>query len=209
LIVMLSAGYLGIEYFWKFPVPGTPISLPGLPFSLDLALLSSVYFLLGCFLKQEVLEMSFNRLLFISAVVLFFFVHFVFGHTIDLNMRRYDHIFISTVAALAGIYIVISTSILLKGVPIISKVMEYVGSISLFILIFHNYVQMKTIMFLNSLTGNKYIIFILRSFTSFAIALIVSILLHELVKRNAVLKMLFLPIESNKGMQADAMEPRR
>ena len=208
LVIILSMGFLGITYFWNIPVPGTHTILPGLPFSIDLILLSSVYFLLGSFLKQDVLSMDFNWLMLVFVAVIFAFIHFRFNYTINLNMRRYDHIFISTITALIGIYLVISVSIMLKGTPIISKLLSYIGSASLFILIFHNYIQMKTIMLLGSLTGNKYIIFAFKSFASFTMAVLVPILFYELIKRTKAIKMLFLPIKSSKGIRTDVVEPR-
>lgn len=198
LIIILSIGFLGIDYFWNIPVFGMHTAIPGLPFSIDLILLCSFYFLLGIVLKQEVLSLKFNLGMFLLFIFVFAFIHLKYNYTIDLNMRRYDNIIICTIASIVGIYIVISISRLLQDTPIISNCLSYIGSASLFILLFHNYVQLKTIMFLKaSLSGNKYIIIPIIAFVSFSMAVLVPLMLYELVKRNTALRMIFLPIKSN------------
>jgi polysaccharide biosynthesis protein PslL len=197
LIIIISIGFLGRDYFWNISVPGTDTILPGLPFSIDLLLISSFYFLLGAFFKENILHLDFNWLFFVLAAIAFAFIHFQFNYTVNINMRRYDNIFISTITALSGIYLVISTAIILKDKPIISKLLSYVGSASLLILIFHNYIQMKTIILLKTLIGNQFVIIVP---ASFGMAVLVPILLYELFKRNRALGALFLPTKSNKGI---------
>jgi fucose 4-O-acetylase-like acetyltransferase len=50
--ILLCIGYLGIQTFWPNPGPGIRFPLPGLPFSMDLVLISSFYFILGSLLKD-------------------------------------------------------------------------------------------------------------------------------------------------------------
>lgn len=191
LIVIISIGFLGIDSFWYIPVPGTHIILPGLPFGIDLILISSFYFLLGSFLKHDILSLKINWYMFALVAVVFAFLHFQFDYTVNLNMRRYDNIFISTITALAGIYLVMSVSIILKDTPIIAKILSYIGTASLLILIFHNYVQLQTILILTPLIRKHFIII---AFISFTMAVLVPIIIYELIRRNAVLKLVFLPI---------------
>jgi polysaccharide biosynthesis protein PslL len=193
LVIILTIGCLGIHIFWNTPLPGTHLTLPGLPFSMDLILVSSFYFLLGSFLKQYILNLNFNWFMFIFSILTFSFLHLQYDITMDLNLRRYDNIFISTIEALIGIYLVISISIILQRRLLFSKLLSYIGSASIFILIFHHFIQKKSFGTLNSLIGNQYII---NAFFSFILAVLVPILFYELAKRNGVLKILFMPMKS-------------
>lgn len=198
LIIIFSAGVIGIDVFWNIPMSGTNVILPGLPFSIDLLLVSSSYFLLGAVSKREVLDLQFNWRIFVFAAVIFALIHFQFNYTIDLNMRRFDNIIICAIESLAGIYIVLSISRILQNMSMISNILSKIGSASLFILIFHNYVQLQTIHVLKaSLTGSKYIVLPAIAFVSFTLAVLVPILLYEIVKRHPFLRILLLPITHN------------
>lgn len=208
LVIILSLGYLGIYIFRNITLSGTnfPFLLLGLPFSMDLILISSFYFLLGSFLKQYILNMNFNWLILIISVLTFSFIHHRYDITIDLNVRRYDNIFLSTVEALLGTYLVITVSIIFQKIPVISRLLSYIGSASIFILIFHNYIQIKSFDVLNLLIEDQNII---NSILSFLMAVIVPLLLYELVKRNSVFKILLLPVRSTKGILAATTERHR
>ncbi len=198
LTVILSTGFFGIKYLFKIPAFGMHIIPRGLPFSLDLILLSSFYFLLGNVLKNEVLDFKFNLRMFLLAILVFAILHFKYNYTIDFHMRRYDNLVVCTSASVIGIYIVLSISSLIRKTTILSYCLSYIGSASLFVFIFHNYVQLETIKFLQaSLSGNKYIIIPIIAFVSFNMAVLVPLLLYELVKRNTAMRMIFLPIKSN------------
>jgi fucose 4-O-acetylase-like acetyltransferase len=208
LLIILIAGYIALDYFWNISVAGIDIVFAGLPFSIDLILISSFYFLIGSILKKYTLDFKFNWRVLIIAAIIFTFIHSYFGFTIDLNSRRYDNIIISTISSLLGIYIVLSVSKIFLSFSMLSSLLAYIGSASLFILIFHNYIQLKTINLLKlSLSGNKYIIIPIIAFTSLAIAVLVPILLYELAKRIAFLRNLFLPINFNVSIKKIAADP--
>jgi polysaccharide biosynthesis protein PslL len=191
LIIIITIGSLGVQAFWNKLLPGTGIILPGLPFSLDIILISTFYFILGSFLKESVLNLKFNWLMFIIAAFSFLFIHLLFDYTIDLNMRRYDHVFFSTITALIGIYLVISLSSLLASKPIISKFLSYIGTASLIILIFHRFIQIKIFKILSSMTSSPSVI---NALLSFVVAVSVSLLINELIKKYMVVRRLFLPV---------------
>jgi fucose 4-O-acetylase-like acetyltransferase len=202
LLIILIAGYTGLGYFWNISVAGIDIVLPGLPFSFDLIFLTSFYFLLGSVLKQYILEFHFSWCMLMVAAIIFTFIHSYFDFTIDLNARRYDNIIVCTIASLLGIYIAVSISRLFLSVPLLSKILSYIGSTSLFIFIFHNYIQLQTInMLKSSLSGNKYLIIPIIAFTSFAMAVFVPILFYEFARRVTFIRNLFLPMKFNSGIK--------
>jgi hypothetical protein len=208
LLIILIAGYTGLGYFWNISVPGIDIVLPGLPFSIDLIFLTSFYFLLGSVLKQYILDFDFNWCMLMIAAIIFTFIHSYFDFTIDLNARRFDNIIVCTIASLFGIYIAVSISMLFLSVPLLANILSYIGSTSLFIFIFHNYIQLQTInMLKSSLSGNKYILIPIIAFTSFVMAVFIPILLYEFVKRVALLRNLFLPMKFNAGIKNIKAEP--
>jgi fucose 4-O-acetylase-like acetyltransferase len=199
LMCILLIGYIGIDFFLNTRLPGTHIVLPGLPLSVDLILISSFFFLLGSFLKESVLNLKFNWLTFIVAVFSFALFHLASNSTIELNLRRYDNIFISTIEALLGIYIIISLSVMIKGNLIISGILSYIGMASLFIMIFHHPIEVKTFRFINSINGNQYMV---SAITSFFMAVLIPLLFYELIRKNSILKKLFLPSVSIKSTQS-------
>jgi hypothetical protein len=199
LMCILLIGYIGIDFFLNTRLPGTYIVLPGLPLSVDLILISSFFFLLGSFLKESVLNLKFNWLTFIVAVFSFALFHLASNSTIELNLRRYDNIFISTIEALLGIYIIISLSVMIKGNLIISGILSYIGMASLFIMIFHHPIEVKTFRFINSINGNQYMV---SAITSFFMAVLIPLLFYELIRKNSILKKLFLPSVSIKSTQS-------
>jgi polysaccharide biosynthesis protein PslL len=199
LMCILLIGYIGIDFFLNTRLPGTNIVLPGLPLSIDLILICSFFFLLGSFLKESVLNLKFNWLMFVVAIFTFALLHLASDSTIELNLRRYDNIFISTIEALLGIYIIISLSVMIKGNLVISGILSYIGVASLFIMIFHHPIEVKTFRFINSINGNQYMI---SAITSFFMAVLIPLLLYELIQKNSILKKIFLPTVSIKSTQS-------
>lgn len=209
--VMLCVGYLGIHTFWNNRFPGIPILFPGLPFSIDLIFISSFYFLLGSLLKDYITGLKFNPMIFLLSVFVFCSLHFFYNITMDLNLRRYDNLFISTIEALTGIYIIITASILLDKNAVIRRILVYIGSGSLFILLFHFWIQMGSARLIYSLIDDKYYVirFIIIKYLSFTLAVLLPLAFFELVKRSSTLGKLFLPIKSAKIVQPGGSIPQK
>lgn len=202
LLTLLTIGYFLITVFWEMPliVLDKQINLPGLPFSLDLVLLTGFYFLLGFLLRKQLTDFEFNLPSLLLAVASFFFIHLQFDDTIDLYFRIYDHLGISTLSALLGIYIVISLSKLFSGANRFSRLFSYIGMNSLFILIFHDVLQGNVFTSLRVFSHIE-IVEILDGIVAFVAAVALSLAIAEMIRRNAVLRRCYLPIKSNKQSQ--------
>lgn len=133
--------------------------------------------------------MKFNLSLFSIAAMFFCLLHVEFNETIDLNMRLYSHPLISTVQAMLGIYITLLASAGLQRYAIVRRWLPYIGSESLFILIFHTFIQDKVFWGLVHFTHVEYF----SAIVSFVTAVWGPLVILKVVKRQRPLAMLFLP----------------
>ena len=211
LTLLLVVGFLISKVFWELPIYvvgkplevfGQPLILPGLPFSIDLVFINSFYFLLGYCLRNTILQLKYSNFFFFLSLITFFSCHLFFNFSIDLNLRVYDNLFISTLQAISGIYIVLTISQVIAKVDFIYRILAYVGSGSLFILIFHAYFQDRLSLGLIKILANQKTY--LAYFLAFFLSSIIPLLLWELIKRNYYLSMLFLPLNSRKAMRSDS-----
>ena len=203
LLLLLVIGFLIRDFLWNIPVSigkfpsessGQNFLLPGLPFSIDIVFISGFFFLLGFLLKQDVFALEFQAKYFLISLFIFSFCQYHFNYTIDLNFRRYDDLIISTLEAILGIYIVLCISILISRYKVIVQVLGYIGTGSLFILMFHYVFINQAYTFLNLYYPPNFLIRCL----IFVFSSIIPLLIWELVKSNDYLSLLFLPLKSNK-----------
>ena len=189
LSIMLAVGYIMLPLFWHVPAPGGSWALPGLPFSLDLVLISSFYFLLAFILKTPIKQLKLSMIPCILLLAIFLSIHFIWGSSMDLNRREYDHLILSTLAAVSGIFLVLYLSKLLEKVAVVRTVLAYIGSGSLFILLFHGYLQGRGLMVLNAhfQTSTS-----LNAMIAFVFSVVVSLFIMEFVMRQKWLARLFL-----------------
>lgn len=199
LFIMIGISF--IRLFWQIDTHSlgyldqmfsTTHQLPGLPLSLDLVLLSSGFILLGFVFRKKVESMTFNFPIFSIALLLFSMCHIMFDETIDLNMRIYSHPFISSLQAILGIYIILAASAGLQNYKIIQRPLVYVGSGSLFILIFHTFIQEKVFLMLFQLSHRAY----LSAVVSFGMAILGPLGILKLVQNQSLLAALLLPYKS-------------
>lgn len=185
LVFLLVGGYFVMPLFWHKPITGCLESvlslslLPGLPFSLDLVLMSSFYFLLGFTLKKEVLNPRFHPVPVFVALISFSSILYVWGSSMDLNERQYDHLILSTLVAVSGILLVLAVSKLLEKLPVVKTGMAYIGSGSLFILLFHGYLQGRSFMSLNAYLKSGVL---LNATLAFLVSVVGSLLIMEMVR---------------------------
>jgi len=198
LLVLLGIGVTIKRWFWYTPVRFFDKSVfidekrllyPGLPFSLDIIFLTSFYFLLGFFLREKLTRFKFHLPGFIAVSALFVLAHVFFDYVADINLRRYDHVIFSTLEALCGIYLVFSLACLLEKVNILSQALFYIGRGSLFILIFHAFVQDMSFQALN-IAGNIIGLFNkpINAMLAFAAGIVIPLILREMLKRIRVSK---------------------
>lgn len=166
-------------------------NFPGLPWSLDLIGVSSAFILLGQVLRQQVVQFKPKGYLSALALAVFVALHYLFDETMDLNMRLYGSWWISTLQALLGIYLVLAISVYLQRYSGVVKVLAYFGSSSLFIMIFHSWIEVKAFTMAARWISNDY----LNAMLAMLAGLLLPLLLLEMTKRLKFLSMLLLPIQ--------------
>lgn len=164
------------------------LSTPRPPFTSDVLPISVSIILFGFLLKEKITSMKLNFALFISAVFFFSISHFIYNETLDLSLRLYSHPVISTIQMILGIYIVLSASLLLNRSKLARRILVYIGSGSLFILLFHNFFQVRTYWILTNwgcFETSSYIL-------GFIFGILFPLIFLELTKRQNLLSALFL-----------------
>lgn len=193
-IVLLSIGMWSIRRFWNYNdlsvAAFTGGTLPGLPWSLDLVPVTCAFILFGYLLRKRAKENAFNPGLFALAAGLFAALQIMSSATMDLNLRTYGDPFFSTTKAALGIYLVFGLAALLGNHKRLHAFFSYLGAASLFILIFHFYVE--------GLVFSKVAALGIRYETVGAIAglilgLAVPLAIWEITKRQRYLALLLLP----------------
>lgn len=128
----------------------------GLPFSIDLLFLTLPFVLIGFFYKKSLLSFEFNFYLFLTATAAFCCLHYFYDESMDLNKREYGNYYLVTFQAVLGCYIAFSISHLLSK-SICAGFFSFIGSCSLFILIFHSMFQQYFTNMVRSLTNSDVI----------------------------------------------------
>ncbi len=198
LLIILLIGILQIQLIWANPVNPFGIvnldlerhNLIGLPFSLDLTLVSVSFFLAGHFLTKQTLNFKFNIYLATIALLSFLGLHYQFDQTINLSGREYGNTLVCTIQIIAGIYLVFSIAYLCQYVKKLSNLLIYLGASSLFILIFHYEPQRTLTGYLHYyFPENKFLFAVI----SFVAAIVFSVAIRELTIRSTWLSKLLLP----------------
>ena len=144
LLALLGTGVATIRLFWPvtFSVFNHAYSLDGLPWSADLLLITTAFFILGYEIRRTFAERfnltGFSRWVFIGAIVLFVGLNIGFQDRIDFYQRLYSSFVVNTLEAVSGSVIILYVAQWLeKGSTRIFNMMKYLGGISIVLLIFH------------------------------------------------------------------------
>jgi polysaccharide biosynthesis protein PslL len=192
LAVMQAVGVLTLNTFMSFDLSllGRSVTLMGLPFSLDLALVGGFFFILGREVYRNAPEGWFTPwwVALASAGLLLGLLWFSPG-MIDLNTRRWDEPLLNTLKALTGIVLVLTISQqLARGPSWPIRFFSYMGRISVLILIFHNPVQSYLTGKLGWLIGEGAFTLVLVDF----FAVLVPVIIYEIgVRPNPLVTKLF------------------
>ena len=202
LLVFLTIGISNIDIFWhiNIPVISRSVELPGLPFSMDIILITSVFFIAGNILKEKVITFIPNILLLSSSVIVFLCIIFFTTSHINLNDRVYEAPVFATLGAICGIYIIMCVSHSMAGFRTIGNMFIALGGSSLYILIFHSFFGGKTHDLLGEYLTDKSGMFLL-SFIAFILSISLPLTIKWAVNNNSYLALFFLPFESNKLLQ--------
>lgn len=199
LIMLITIGINFIDIFWHLKVTlfEKEIIMPGLPFSFDVVLISSSFFIAGVFLKKMIINFNPNLyILFISAII--FLTIAVFSNAaIDLNARTYINPIVATAGSACGIYIIIWISFFLNKTTVLRNIFLTFGQASLFILIFHytiDYYAYKY--FLGKEVSDSTL---LLSIITFLISITVPVLIKIIVSKSKFLSLFYFPLNFKKS----------
>ena len=145
LIAILAVTIQFLDVFYPFSVSllGKDYELYGLPFSLDLVVLSGFFYILGNETRQVSSEKAFGNLwLFFGAGIALILLTSLFDYRVDFNTRLYESFPVNTIEAILGILFTLAVS---KQIDLrtgwLASALKYIGQASLFILIFHVPIQ--------------------------------------------------------------------
>jgi fucose 4-O-acetylase-like acetyltransferase len=213
LLLTLGLASLFLKTFYPFSLSllGKDYELFGLPYSLDLILLSGFFFILGSESRQIASEDLFrNALLLIVTGALLIAVNIFFPARIDFNTRVYESFAINTIEAIIGILFILALSKQVEQwVPWLASFFKYCGKISLILLLFHVPIQDFWGQKIRAVTDNLP----LSIWLAFVMGVLGPILLYELfIKTNPVASFWFgreaeLPKTQDAAIQADVMKP--
>ncbi|MET0067348.1 MAG: acyltransferase family protein [Candidatus Thiodiazotropha sp.] len=176
---------------------GHAYPLPGLPFSVDFICLSMAFFLAGHFLSQRV--KAFVPSPWVMAVMgaaFFSVVLFTQAYT-DLNTRSYREPLMATLAAFAGIYLMLSCAYYFSRVSRIRAFFKAFGSASLFILIFHYALGAKMQGLLDRLFSSEWLL--ITGTASYLFSVTMPLLIKRLIERNRYLRRLYFPVRRTRA----------
>lgn len=199
IAALFAIGAVTINAFTEIPAAGSaPLSavfgagaqLQGLPWGLDFLPLSAAFLLLGYALRKQIQLAAFQPLVLLAAALIFVGSHLLSSYVTDLNLRLYGNWLISPLQAITGSYIVLSLSSLIARRPVVARPLAYLGTASLFILIFHAFAQYTVFHKLAKTPAQEsYPIALI----AYACGLILPIAIFEISKRVQPLAMLLLP----------------
>lgn len=144
--LLLVIGINSIETFWQ---PNNAINqaaigshnLPGLPWSIDLIPITSAFILLGYLLRDSLKIMTAMPSLGFWGALAFFSLHYYFNDSMNLSHRLYGNPWVTTLQAVLGIYLTLCLAMLLEKITVARRLLTYLGQGTLFILIFHGFIQ--------------------------------------------------------------------
>lgn len=200
IFVAFFTGVLFFKLFWPFKIHITGQTYYGLPFSFDIILLSSSYFILGNLLKEKIINFKPNMKLLTLMLFTFLMISKFTDAHIDLIYRVYTNPIFATLGSISGIYIVIHFSFFISKIKWLASIPLKLGESSLFILIFHFVIQVKLFDFLSSKSTSEAILLIFAVIT-FAVSILIPLLIRNIVIRSDLLSLAFLPFKSNKLVQ--------
>ncbi|WP_242175634.1 MULTISPECIES: acyltransferase family protein [unclassified Pseudomonas] len=202
IAAQLLLGIWLLPLFWQLPVTlgGYNWVLPGLPFSLDITLISSTYFIAGYLLRDWLRTHAGSWLTLLVSVVLFAVVFIPTWATMDLAQRRYDSWLWTSLLAVIGVYACWALAQVLMVSTLLTRVMTYIGQSTLILLIFHGEIQHKSVDLMERLGVHPF----LAACVGLVIAVVVPLLIGEVIKRVAFLRFFYFPFPVRKVAKPSA-----
>jgi fucose 4-O-acetylase-like acetyltransferase len=198
--LVISVLFLREFYPFSISVLGKRYELYGLPFSLDVVLLSGFFFILGNEIRRFTSEKTFNSFpLLIASAVGLIALNYFFSYRVDIALRVYDSLLVNTAEAIFGIFLVLAVSRQIEAYsPRLTALFTYFGNLSLILLIFHLPIQAFWGQKVMAVTDN----FPLSILIGFIMGVLGPVLIHEIAIR-------FNPVASYWfGRKADLPQPK-
>lgn len=202
LLCFILIGSFYIQFFWyrDIEIIGYSLQLPGLPFSIDIILITSSFFIFGNIFKDTLIHFRGNSPLFIISLILFILIFTFTDAHMDLNKRNFYNPVFSTLGAFLGIYLILSISWYIRKIGWLSFLPLRLGESSLYILIFHGFIQNKTNLFFSTV-ALEHIALPVIAIITVLLSVSIPLAIKWVVLRNDVLSLMFLPFKYNKLLQ--------
>ncbi|MBK3509810.1 acyltransferase family protein [Pseudomonas sp. MF6747] len=199
ITAQLLLGIWLLPVFWQMPVTlgGHNWVLPGLPFSLDITLISSTYFIAGYLARDWLRTHSGSWLTCLVSILLFAAVFIATWDTMDLAQRRYDSWLWTSVLAVIGVYACWALARVMMVSAPLTRAMTYIGQSTLILLIFHGEIQHKTVDLLERLGLHSF----LAACVGLVVAVVVPLMIGEVIKRVAFLRFFYFPFPVRKAVK--------
>jgi polysaccharide biosynthesis protein PslL len=183
LLATLAIAVPFLNAFYPFPLSilGKDYKLWGLPFSLDLVLVTGFFFILGHEVRQVTTEKTFDAGILLAATGgSLLLLNILFPYEIDFNIRLYQSFLVNTSEAILGILLVLALARQIElHTTRLASFLKYLGNISLIILLFHVPIQAFWAQKVVNVTGN----FPLGIAVGFVMGVIGPILIYEIFVR--------------------------
>ncbi len=198
-LFVFGSFYIDTFKYFHLTISTKEIPLRGLPYSLDIASISIAFFLSGHFLSKRIQLFRPNIKILLFAVFTLTSISIYTDAYIELNQRTYNEPLMTTFAAFAGIYMILSISYYFSGNRFLTTFFTTFGVASLFILLFHFQIHnnVYTLLHEHSIFNS----FALDAIIAFIISISVPLLIREVILKSEFLKLFYLPLKSNKTFQ--------
>lgn len=113
----------------------------GLPWGADFAPVSLGYFAMGYLLRQQFVQARFSVVQLGVYALTFCGLVYLLNAAVDFNLRLYTPAIWLPVVILPGCFMLLQLALLLSHVPVLDKMLTLCGRYSLYILIFHVFLQ--------------------------------------------------------------------
>lgn len=192
---LFALGAWTMAWWWLTPAPWSLWngSLPGLPWSLDLLSFTVAWLVLGYALAPWVTRGAARPWLTALALVALAGVVLCTEARLAMNRRQVEFPVGVALGGLAGIVIVLECSRWICRSPALARLLIHCGAQSLFILLFHKFVEGKTWLVLERIGGPP----ALRGVVAYAASIAAPLAIAVLVRRVRVLAWLYVPAKTD------------
>jgi fucose 4-O-acetylase-like acetyltransferase len=191
----------------SFTLFGEQAGFLGLPFSIDFIFISMAFFLSGHFLNRQVKVFTPRPTLLFLIVGIYFSIVIFSQAKLDLNARIYREPVLVTMAAVSGIYLVLSCAYYLSRYPRAKNFFKAFGTASLFILIFHYAIVHKVQWLLDQFFSPDWVVF--TGAVAYAASVVLPLYIKVVISKNRLFRLFYFPLDihSREKKQVDQPVP--